>query len=201
MDWKIAVLGGLFTIISCKSEPKQNEDSETIPATEMGTEVTEEIVEPASTDYNNTLELQGITFTISSSDGKLTVSPSGLEATNEAMEWPIEGAVTGAEVEDLNADGWPELFVYTQSLDETKKANVHAFSVFNGKSMGMVSFPPFLENAEVSEGYVGGDEFAVVENTLVQRFTLANGNTRQIQYKMVDGEAMPALVIEKVIEY
>ncbi|THD67369.1 hypothetical protein E7Z59_06820 [Robertkochia marina] len=201
MNWKISILCFLVLIISCKSEPKQDKDNESNPAPEISTEASEEVTESASTVYSNTLELQGISFAVAAASGKLTVTPSGLETSNEPMEWPIEGNVTGAEVEDLNADGWPELFVYTQSPDETKQANVYAFSVFNGKSMGMVSFPPLLENAEASEGYVGGDEFAVVENTLVQRFILANGNTRQIQYKMVAGEAMPALVIDKVVEY
>lgn len=201
MNWKILILCGLILIASCKAEPKQDQETEANPTPEMSTDHTEEDTESASADYSNTLELQGIRFMVTAANGKLKVTPSGLEAVNEPMEWTIDGIVTGTEVEDLNADGWPELFVYTQSLDETKQANVHAFSVFNGKSMGRISFAPLLENAEASEGYVGGDEFAVVENTLVQRFILSNGNTRQIQYKMVTGEAMPSLVIDKVIEY
>lgn len=201
MNWKIFILFCLILGVSCKSEPKQDAESEMIPATEATPETTEKAEPEPPAAYSNTFELQGISFDVKADNGNLVVTPSGLEATNDPMEWSVDGIVTGAEVEDLNADGWPELFVFTQSLDESKKGNVVAFSVFNGKSMGMVSFPSLMDNAEASEGYVGGDEFAVVENNLVQRFTLANGNTRQIQYKMVSGEAMPALVIDKVVEY
>jgi hypothetical protein len=57
---------------------------------------------------------------------------------------------------------------------------------------------------------MGHDEFAMVENTFVQRFPIYNpgdtnaeptGGTRQIQYKLVDGEASRLFEVDKVVEY
>lgn len=61
-----------------------------------------------------------------------------------------------------------------------------------------------------SKGYMGHDEFAVVESILVQRFpvyrdtgTNANltGGTRQLQYKLAPGEAGWILKVDRVVEY
>ena len=57
---------------------------------------------------------------------------------------------------------------------------------------------------------MGHDEMAIVENTFCQRFPIykdgdsnANptGGTRQIQYKLVDGETGRVLKIDKVLEF
>ena len=70
--------------------------------------------------------------------------------------------------------------------------------------------PEFSENNEVNKGYMGQDEMAIVENTFCQRFPVykegdsnANptGGTRQIQYKLVDGESGRILKIDKVVEF
>ncbi|MGB5191200.1 MAG: hypothetical protein WBN54_14170, partial [Robiginitalea sp.] len=59
-------------------------------------------------------------------------------------------------------------------------------------------------------GYMGHDEFAVVETSLVRRFPVyksgdsnsnPTGGTRQIQYKLQDGEASRLFVIDNISEY
>ncbi|WP_297093230.1 PliI family lysozyme inhibitor of I-type lysozyme [uncultured Draconibacterium sp.] len=166
------------------------------------------------TSFIQILSLQGVGFTVSSirknDINTFTVTTFGLPNDyNETFEI-IGSRVTGAEVEDLNADGSPELFVYTQSDGSGSYGKVHAFSVNNLKSMSMVNFPPVAENAELNKGYMGHDEFAVVENRLVQRFPMYNdgdsnanptGGTRQISYKLTEGEAMRQLKVDKVSEY
>ena len=67
-----------------------------------------------------------------------------------------------------------------------------------------------MENEDAKIGYMGHDEFAIVENTFVRRFpvykpedTNANptGGMRQIQYKLVDGEASRLFKVDKIVEY
>ena len=166
------------------------------------------------TSFIKTLRLQGVGFTVSSirknDINTFTVFSFGLpHEFNETFEL-IGSRVTGAEVEDLNADGSPELFIYTQSDGSGSYGNVHAFSVNNLKSMSMVHFPPIADNDDINNGYMGHDEFAVVENRLVQRFPVYNegdtnanptGGTRQISYKLTEGEAMRQLKVDKVSEY
>ena len=50
-----------------------------------------------------------------SSTNKLTIVPSGLTGDNAPIVQDVDGVVTGAEIEDLNSDGCPEIFVYVQS--------------------------------------------------------------------------------------
>ena len=166
------------------------------------------------TSFIKVLRLQGVGFNVSSirknNVNTFTVTTLGLpKEFNETYEI-IGSQVTGAEVEDLNADGSPELFVYTQSDGSGSYGNVHAFSVNNLKSMSMVNFPPVAENTELNKGYMGHDEFAVVENRLVQRFPVykdgdsnakPTGGIRQISYKLTEGEAMRQLKVDKVSEY
>jgi len=167
------------------------------------------------TSFSSVLSLQDVGFNISAIKkggiNTLTIFTFGLKEQdyNESFEIPGE-QVVNAEVEDLNADGSPDLFVYTQSDGSGSYGNVYAFSVNNKKSMSQVYFQPTAENEAIKEGYMGHDEFQVVENRLVQRFPLyksgdstANptGGTRQISYKLEEGEAMRKLVVDKVSEY
>lgn len=167
------------------------------------------------TKFNKVLQLQDVGFNVSSikQDGKntLTIFTFGLEECEYNETFNIDGEeVINAEVEDLNADGSPELFVYTQSVGSCSYGKVYAFSVNDKKSMSKVYFQPTAENTKINKGYMGHDEFSLVENTLVQRFpiytagdinTEPTGKTRQISYKLVEGEAVRKLEVDNIAEY
>lgn len=167
------------------------------------------------TKFSKTLNLQGVGFNISSieKDGKntLTIFTFGLQESEYNETLNIEGEeVTNAEVEDLNSDGSPELIVFTLSIGSGSYGNVYAFSVNNKKSMSEVYFQPTAENSKINKGYMGHDQFSLVENTLGQRFPIykegdtnaePTGGTRQVSYKLVEGEAMRKLEVNKVTEY
>ncbi|WP_159950030.1 PliI family lysozyme inhibitor of I-type lysozyme [Polaribacter septentrionalilitoris] len=167
------------------------------------------------TKFSKVLNLQDIGFNILSieKDGKntLTIFTFGLKEHEYNETFNIEGEeVINAEVEDLNSDGSPELFIYTQSVGSGSYGNVYAFSVNNKKSMSQVYFQPTAENSKINQGYMGHDEFSIVENTLGQRFPIykegdtnakPTGGTRQVSYRLVEGEAMRKLEVHKITEY
>lgn len=167
------------------------------------------------TKFSRVLNLQDVGFNVSSieKDGKniLTIFTFGLKEHEYNETFNIEGEeVINAEVEDLNSDGSPELFVYTQSVGSGSYGNVYAFSVNNKKSMSEVYFQPTAENSKINKGYMGHDEFSLVENTLGQRFPIykegdtnaePTGGTRQVSYRLVEGEAMRKLEVDKITEY
>ncbi len=167
-----------------------------------------------SAGFERTLELQGISFKVTcandSSLNQLRVVPSGLEIINDPISREVEGTVTGAEVADLNADGSPELYVYIQSAGSGSYATLVAYSANKRKSLSEIHLPPVSENAAASQGYMGHDEFRVVERTFVQRFPIyvqgssnarPSGKIRQLEYKLVQGEASWRLRLSKAIEY
>ncbi len=167
------------------------------------------------TSFSKVLNLQGVGFNISSikKNGKKTLAifTFGLKEREYNETFNIEGEqVIHAEVEDLNSDGSPELFVYTQSVGSGSYGNVYAFSVNNKKSMSQVYFQPTAENNKINKGYMGHDAFSIVENSLAQRFPIykegdvnakPTGGTRQVSYKLIDGEAMRKLVIDNISKY
>jgi len=167
------------------------------------------------TTFSKVLNLQNVGFSVSSikqnDKNTLTVFTFGLEEQDYNETFNIVGEqVIDAEVEDLNSDGSPELFIYTQSVGSGSYGSVYAYSVNNKKSMSQVYFQSTAENDNINQGYMGHDEFAVVENSLAQRFPIykegdinakPTGGTRQVSYKLVEEEALRKLVIDEITEY
>ena len=164
--------------------------------------------------YETTLEYAGITFHVvatgEGSIGSVTITPSGLEADNSPITRETDGKVALAEVADLNVDNSPEVYVYTQSAGSGSYGGLIAYAANNRKSLSEIYLPPVAENPEASKGYMGHDEFRVIENTLVQRFPVykdgdtnaaPTGGTRQLQYKLEPGEAGWVLRVDRIVEY
>lgn len=163
--------------------------------------------------FNTELTYPGsnISFKVNTKGDSLIIQPSGLSVSNETLYHDITGyTVVNAEIGDLNIDSYPELFVYLTSDGSGSYGKLIGYSVNNGKSVSQVYLPDISENDEVSKGYMGHDEMAIVENTFCQRFPIykegdsnANptGGIRQIQYKLVDGESSRILKIDKVINF
>lgn len=158
--------------------------------------------------------LQGISFQVSSANdsslNQLTITPRGLERDNSPVEVEIDGTVSGAEIADLDTNGSPEIYVYVNGAGSGSYGSLVAYAVNNGKSISEVYLPPLSESTEAAAGYMGHDEFAVIENTLVRRFPLyvegdiqskPTGGTRQLQYKLEAGEAGWVLRLDKTVDY
>lgn len=164
--------------------------------------------------FERNLELAGITFRVTcpndSSLSSVTVVPGGLEIDNSPMVREVEGQVVEAEVADLDADGSPEIYIYVQSAGSGSYGSLVAFAANKKKSLSDIYLPPIADDPKAAKGFMGHDEFRVVENTLVRRFPVyregdANakptGGMRQIQYKLAAGEAGWYLRPDKVVEY
>jgi hypothetical protein len=168
----------------------------------------------APVPFEKTLTLQGITFRVTSANdssiNRLEIVPRGLEIRNATVTREINGVVTGAEVADLNVDGSPEIYVYVASAGSGSYGSLVAYAANNRKSLSEIYLPPVADDRKLATGYMGHDEFAVVENTFVQRFPLyaagdtnakPTGKMRQLQYKLRQGEAGWVLRLDRVVEY
>ncbi|MFZ2089739.1 MAG: hypothetical protein WAU47_14300 [Desulfobaccales bacterium] len=164
--------------------------------------------------FDRKLKLLGITFHVTSpntaSGNKLTIVPAGLKAVNKPISRPVDGVVIGAEVADLNADQSPEIYVYVREPGAQARGALVAYSANNKKSLSEIYLPPLSENKDASAGYNGHDEMAVLEGILGRRFPIfgnggdsssRTGKTRQLQYKLVAGDAGWVLKLDKTIEY
>lgn len=142
------------------------------------------------------LNLQDVTFIVEAKpkDGKaeLVINPLGLKLDKQSISQIIDGTITDAEAEDLDADGSPEVVVYFQSGND-KKGSVIAASVLKKNSLILAYFKPVQQNDKIKDGYNGQDKFTLVERNLVQQFPIykdgkETGKLRQIKYKLENGE-------------
>lgn len=168
--------------------------------------------QPKSTSggFDKVLKLQGITFHVQASNSgslnQLTITPSGLEIDNRVIKQEIDGSVTGAEAADINADGSPEIYVFMTSAGSGAYGSLAAYSANHKKSLSGIYLAPLENDKKNSVGYMGHDEFAIIENSFARRFPVyeegdANccpkGGIRQLQYKLVPGEATWQLKLVK----
>lgn len=174
---------------------------------ELKEKYTLSLAEQSNTDngakgFDKVLKFQGITFHVQATNkgslNQLTITPSGLEKVNDVIKQEIDGSVTDVEVADLNKDGSPEVYVYVTSAGSGSYGSLVAYSANHNKSLSEIYLPLLENDKKVSQGYMGHDEFSIVDNRLTRHFPVykkgdANccpkGGIRQLQYKLVPGEA------------
>jgi hypothetical protein len=158
--------------------------------------------------------LQGVTFQVESpNDSSINaVTMRALAGEESFAEEQVEadGTITGVEVEDLNADGYPEVYVYVTSAGSGSYGSLIAYASNRNRSISPISLPPLENDPEAARGYMGHDRFVVGEGALVRNFPIykegdtnaaPTGSTRQIQYRLQAGEAGWQLVPYKVFDF
>ena len=145
-----------------------------------------------------------------SSINQLSIKPKDLASGNEELVDELDGSAYGAELADLDGNGWPEIYVYVASAGSGSYGSLVAYAVNAGKSLTPIYLPSMEDSPETVAGYMGHDEFAVVENRLIRRFPVyqegdtnaaASGGTRQLQYRLEAGEAGWILRVDRVVDY
>jgi hypothetical protein len=199
LAWLIAavLVGG------CGGRPAPGESAGPSAQPATGAELPAASVQPANhAGFDQQLELQGIAFHVRSPNAatgnSVTVAPTGLEVDNSPWESPVDGDVVGAEIGDLDANGSPEIYVYVRSRDPDGRGSLVGYAANNLKSLSAINLPSLSDDPAAAAGYRGHDEFALVEGSLARRFPLysgdgdaavATGKTRQLQYRLIAGEA------------
>jgi len=153
-------------------------------------------------DYSQSLSLQGATFNLkatkhgSMNNLSIKADYSGHKIFEKHRE--IDGTVTGAEIADLNSDGSPEIYIYLTSAGSGSYGSVIAYAMNKKHSVTEIYMPNLLDDPRLSKGYMGHDEFSIIENSLGRRFPIyidgdtnakPSGGKRQLEYKLVPGEA------------
>lgn len=150
--------------------------------------------------FAQTLSLQGVQFSVRAtgegSTQKLVVKTKEGAMTYPVISEQVDGSITAAEVADLNSDGRPELVLSVVGAGSGSYGSVLAWSASKGHRLLPINLPELT--AAQAAGYMGHDRFDVVEGTLVRIFPLyrpsdsnakPTGGSRQIDYKLVPGEA------------
>jgi Periplasmic lysozyme inhibitor of I-type lysozyme len=206
-----------FAMAACGEKPAETTAVSDTSEPEAATvdEVTVDATAPAeAAGFNKEFDLHGVHFVVEASNkgsvNTLTITPSGLSEVNDVITREIDGTVTNAEVADINADLSPEIYVWVNSAGSGSYAKPIGYSANNKKSLSDIYFPPISDDPVNSKGYMGHDEFAAVEGTIVQRFPVygegdnnaqPTGKIRQLQYKLTQGEAGWVMKLDKALEF
>jgi len=131
--------------------------------------------------------------------GEVTVTPSGLSVDGSAQRAETDGVVIGAETGDVDGDGYPEVYVYTQSAGSGSYGAALGWAVNKGKSMTPIMIPDLPEDdAKLLAGYQGHDRFQLTADGLTRSFPIykdgdpnsaPTGGTRTLTYALKPGEA------------
>lgn len=159
--------------------------------------------------YNETFTLQGVSFTVLSPNNAakniVYLTTKGVKG-NSQISVETDDVVSRAEVADINANGFPEIYIYTVSGGSGSYGGLIAYEASKKKLTSIYS--PDL-NTKASLGYMGHDEFVIVEDSLVRNFPVykstdsnnnPTGGMRQIQYKLIAGETGLLLKSDKVFD-
>lgn len=166
---------------------------------------------PSTGPFDRKFEMHGITFRVASpnsaSGNRVEITTTGLTIDNSPWGQEVDGVVTGAEVADINADLSPEIYVYVQGRGDEAGAALVAYSANKKRSLSAITLPELAAQAGATKGYCGRDEMAVVEGVIARRFPICDdhrkptGKWRQLQYKLVAGEAGWQLRVDRMIEF
>lgn len=137
--------------------------------------------------------------------GSVTVTPTGLSEDSAAQQAETDGTVIGAETGDVDGDGFPEVYVFTQSAGSGSYGAALGWAVNKGKSMTPIMIPDLPEDdAKLLAGYQGHDRFQLAPGGLTRSFPVyregdpnsaPTGGTRTITYTLKPGEAAWKMVL------
>ncbi|MBX2931541.1 MAG: hypothetical protein KF781_06330 [Chitinophagaceae bacterium] len=151
--------------------------------------------------YDTTLKVGKNGFRVlcsnkSSTKNALRISPIGFEEVNDDIHIDIKGKVFGAEIDDLNKDGFNDLVVYILTDEKKRKGTVLAIASDENKRIMPITFPEVLSNEKLKVGYDGDDSFKLLNGTLTHKFSVNDTTShsenpiiaRQVLYNVVKGD-------------
>jgi hypothetical protein len=162
--------------------------------------------------FDQIFEAEGFSVQVGSPNtpGKndIILQPKGLKSVNDPVTLSVDGLLTRAFLEDVDGDNSPELFLVLTGSGSGSYGEVLAFSTNGKKALTPIVIDECAP--KILEGYMGHDEFEVMENTLIRRFPVyktgdtnssPTGGWRQIQYKLKPGEAAWHFRIDRVVSF
>ena len=125
----------------------------------------------------------------------LNIKPIGFKSESREASLEIKARVLGAEIDDLNNDGFPDLIIFIE--DAAGKKSIYPICSKDNETIAPILFPDILNDMELSKGYRGKDEYKLVEGVLFRKFPVYPADTtvkeptnkiRQLMYRVIQGE-------------
>jgi hypothetical protein len=206
----VAILG--FTTWACNSSSAEQANAEQNASADSTAAAVAEEAAPAkpvlkrgqNVPFEKTVSEGKISFTVSSPNvperNTMVIFSKGLENRNDTFQIEVSGQVHAAQLADLNTDGFPEVYVFTQQKENELKGNVYVFTSYRNRSYGQAYLRelPAANNLMPAQG--GMDHFALEDGQLVRKVgpaaegEAATAQATSIVYELKSGEASYQLV-------
>ena len=149
-------------------------------------------------DSTSAISNLGFRVTCSNKDdaeNQVNISPKGFKDMRD-FSFPVKGRLRKMLVEDINADGYPDLMLCVYGGANGNMGNIICVASKGNTELQPVRFSDIYSDAKISEGYKGYDEFTVMVGTLMQTFPVykpddtdtPTGGKRVVQYRLANGE-------------
>ena len=152
------------------------------------------------TKYDSTMKIGKSGYRISclnrsSEKNVLNIRPIGFKSESREASIELKARVFGAEIDDLNLDGFPDIVIFIE--DAAGKKSIFPICSQDNERIAPIMFPDILNDMELSKGYRGKDEYKLVEGVLFRKFPVYPADTtikeptnkiRQLMYRVVQGE-------------
>ena len=197
-----------ISLIACNSTSDSSTEDASTAADSVNVEETatveSEPSKPAlrrgqNVPFEETLKDGNISFTVSSPNvdiNTLVIFSKGLEVRNDTFQIEIEGIVNKAEIADINQDGYPEVYVFTQQKEAEEKGNVYVFTSYRNRSYGQAFLREQPRANNLNAEAITTDKYDLENGQLVRKIGSSsegdqvNNNQRQtIIYTLKAGEA------------
>lgn len=114
--------------------------------------------------------------TASASLSKITVTGKGFTDNDISIELNDKDPISSMFLEDLNQDGFEELYITTTSVGTGSYGTVYGFASNKDQSISQIILPPVtevdLKKGANFEGYQGSDDFYADNNQLIREFPI-----------------------------
>jgi hypothetical protein len=130
-------------------------------------------------------------------ENPLSIRPIGMESDARPIDVIVKGRVSFAAVDDLNADGYPDLILFMYSDSNATKGNVYCVISEANKTLAPCFLPDISYDPKVNKGYKGHDKFSMMEGSLLHQFPIYNpgdpddkpsGGERTLMYQVTKGD-------------
>ena len=133
----------------------------------------------------------------SPSSNEVSISPKGFGKDVKNMAFTLKGTLRKILLDDLNADGYPDVILCIYSGVDGEIGNAAAVVSAGKNSLTPAALPDIYSNPALREGYKGHDVFTTLMGTVMQSFPVyktgnadtATGITRVIQYDIGKSES------------
>lgn len=129
-------------------------------------------------------------------ENQVSVTPKGLGKDVNDFSLTIKGRLRKILVDDVNADGYPDLILCVYGGANGDMGSIAAITTNGNNAIQPAYFPDIYSNPKISQGYKGHEDFTIMVGTLTQSFPIylpgdtdtPTGGTRVVQYNIEKGE-------------